>query len=62
MDRPFVDIGIDHGRALAQAIVDTIRQPLLVLDRNLCVVAASRSSIRRSRSAGRMSKVVPFTR
>jgi len=39
--QPVMDI--DDGRALAQAIVDTIRQPLLVLDRDLCVVAASRS-------------------
>lgn len=35
--------GVEDGRALAQAIVDTIREPLLVLDQNLCVVAASRS-------------------
>lgn len=35
--------GIDDGRALAKAIVDTIREPLLVLDNNLRVVAASRS-------------------
>jgi chemotaxis protein methyltransferase CheR len=35
--------GVDDGRALAQAIVDTIREPLLVLDRDLRVVAASRS-------------------
>jgi two-component sensor histidine kinase len=34
---------IDDGRALAQAIVDTIREPLLVLDRDLRVVAASRA-------------------
>ncbi|MBN8940822.1 MAG: ATP-binding protein [Rhizobiales bacterium] len=33
----------DRGRALAQAIVDTIREPLLVLDRDLRVVLASRS-------------------
>jgi PAS domain-containing protein len=38
--QPVMDV--DDGRALAQAIVDTIRQPLLVLDRNLRVVAASR--------------------
>jgi two-component sensor histidine kinase len=38
--QPVMDI--DDGRALAQAIVDAIRQPLLVLDRNLRVVAASR--------------------
>ncbi len=35
--------GIDDARALAQAIVDTVREPLLVLDRDLRVVAASRS-------------------
>ena len=38
---PFADI-VD-GRALAQAIVDTVREPLLVLDKELRVVAASRS-------------------
>jgi chemotaxis protein methyltransferase CheR len=35
--------GIEDGRALAQAIVDTVREPLLVLDQDLHVVAASRS-------------------
>jgi two-component sensor histidine kinase len=35
--------GIDDGRALAQAIVDTVREPLLVLDKDLRVIAASRS-------------------
>jgi two-component sensor histidine kinase len=39
--QPFRDI--DDGRALAQAIVDTIREPLLVLDKDLRVVAANRS-------------------
>jgi len=34
---------IEDGRALTQAIVDTIREPLLVLDRDLHVVLASRS-------------------
>lgn len=33
----------DDGRALAQAIVDTIREPLLVLDKDLRVVTANRS-------------------
>jgi two-component sensor histidine kinase len=33
----------DDGRALAQAIVDTVREPLLVLDKGLRVVSASRS-------------------
>jgi PAS domain-containing protein len=31
------------GQALARAIVDTVREPLLVLDKDLRVVAASRS-------------------
>jgi two-component sensor histidine kinase len=39
--QPFTDI--EDGRALAQAIVDTIREPLLVLDQDLRVVLASRS-------------------
>jgi two-component sensor histidine kinase len=34
---------IGDARALAQAIVDTVREPLLVLDRELSVVVASRS-------------------
>jgi PAS domain S-box-containing protein len=37
----FMDV--DDGRALAQAIVDTIREPLLVLDKDLRVVTANRS-------------------
>ena len=36
-------IDVEDGHALAQAIVDTIREPLLVLDREMRVVAASRS-------------------
>src|SRR5947208_15171712 len=38
---PFAAHG--DGLALAQAIVDTVREPLLVLDKDLRVVAASRS-------------------
>src|SRR5471030_520709 len=38
---PFKEI--EDSRILAQAIVDTIREPLLVLDKDLHVVAASRS-------------------
>ena len=37
----FVDL--DEGSTLAQAIVDTIREPLLVLDKDLRVVTANRS-------------------
>jgi two-component sensor histidine kinase len=39
--QPFMKI--DDGRVLAQAIVDTVRESLLVLDADLRVVAASRS-------------------
>ena len=38
---PFVDV--QAGLTLAQAIVDTVRDPLVVLDQNLRVIAASRS-------------------
>ena len=34
---------LDDASALAQAIVDTIRDPLLVLDQNLRVVTANRA-------------------
>jgi PAS domain S-box-containing protein len=40
----FTEVG--DTRALAQAIVDTVREPLLVLDSDLHVVAASRSYYR----------------
>jgi two-component sensor histidine kinase len=36
-------VALDEGHALAQAVVDTIREPLLVLDENLRVVTANRS-------------------
>jgi len=38
--------GIEDPRALAQAIVDTIREPLLVLDEDLRVMVASRAFYR----------------
>jgi PAS domain S-box-containing protein len=37
---------LDRGNSLAHAIVATVREPLIVLDRNLHVVAASRSFYR----------------
>ena len=40
-DVPFV--AVEDGVALAQAIVDTIRDPFLVLDENLRILTASRS-------------------
>jgi PAS domain S-box-containing protein len=39
-------IDIEDGRALSQAIFDTVQEPLLVLDKDLRVVAASRSFCR----------------
>ena len=41
---PFAAIA--HGHSLAEAIVDAIREPLLVLDLDLRVIAASRSFYR----------------
>jgi len=38
--------GIEASNALAQAIVDTVREPLLVLDKDLRVIVASRSFYR----------------
>ena len=54
LEQPFLENGIvlsnhrslqeiDEERALAQAIVDTIREPLLVLYKNLRVVDANRA-------------------
>jgi PAS domain S-box-containing protein len=37
---------VAHGPSLAEAIVDTVREPLVVLDRDLRVIAASRSFYR----------------
>jgi PAS domain S-box-containing protein len=37
---------IAHGQTLAEAIVDTVREPLVVLDHDLRVIAASRSFYR----------------
>src|SRR5579864_3093923 len=39
--QPFIDL--DDAHPLAQAIVDTIRDPLLVLDQGLRVVTANRA-------------------
>jgi hypothetical protein len=43
---PFASIA--HGHNLAEAIVDAIREPLLVLDPDLRVIVASRSFYRTS--------------
>jgi chemotaxis protein methyltransferase CheR len=41
--QPVIDIDIDDVHTLAQGIVDTIRDPLLVLDQHLRVVTANRA-------------------
>ena len=43
------------GAALAYAIIDTVRDPLLVLDHDLRIVAASRAFFRFSISSIKMS-------
>ena len=44
-DNPLAVV-VTHGHSLAEAIVDTVREPLVVLDRDLRVIAASRSFYR----------------
>jgi hypothetical protein len=43
IEPPFKDI--EDARALAQAIVDTVREPLLVLDGDFCVLTVSAPTI-----------------
>ncbi len=55
-ERPFSNV---DGHALAQAIVDTVREPLVVLDGDLRVIAVSRSyyltfGVNRQETQGRM--------
>jgi len=40
-------IAVRRARDLAEAIVDTVRDPLVVLDRRLCLVAVNRAYMRR---------------
>lgn len=42
-DTPFIDISEGIALALSHAIIDTVRDPLLVLDQDQRIVAASRS-------------------
>ena len=42
-EKDAVLLQFEEARAFAQAIVDTVREPFLVLDQDLCVLAASRS-------------------
>ena len=52
---------IDDASALAQAIVDTIRDPLLVLDQDLRVVTANRSFYQMFRMVVRTFTAARFT-
>ena len=52
---------LQNACAFAEAIVNTVREPLVVLDQDLRVVAASRSFYRRSKSAPRIPKASCFT-
>lgn len=47
--KPFSDV---DGHTLAQAIVDTVREPLIVLDGDLRVIAAIRIGRTKSKSSG----------
>jgi two-component sensor histidine kinase len=51
-DLPFADIPVGIALALSHAIIDTVRDPLLVLDENHCVTAASRSFYQTFQLAG----------
>jgi PAS domain-containing protein len=46
--QPFADC--DDGRAMAQAVVDALREPVLLLDRELCVVTANQAYCRTLRA------------
>jgi len=51
-DAPFVDIPVGIALALSHAIIDTVRDPLLVLDHNQRITAASRSFYQTFQLAG----------
>ena len=51
-DVPFIDIPVGIALALSHAIIDTVRDPLLVLDENQRITAASRSFYQTFQLAG----------
>ena len=53
--------GISDAWALAQGIVDTVREPVLVLDKDLRVIAASRSFYSAFKVSPRTPKAGFFT-
>ena len=52
---------IEEARAFAQAIIDTVREPILVLDQDLRVIAASRSFYRTFKVDPKLPKAGCFT-
>ena len=60
MTRPIVTDNDMKARTLADAIVDTVREPLVVLDRDLRVVAASRSFYQAFGAAPENTRGRPF--
>jgi PAS domain-containing protein len=54
-------IDLDDARPLAQAIVDTIRDPLMVLDQDLRVVTANRAFCQAFRRISRTFMAARFT-
>ena len=54
--------GISDAWALAQGIVDTVREPVLVLDKDLRVIAASRSFYSAFKVSPEDTKAGCFTR
>lgn len=54
-------IDLDEARPLAQAIVDTVRDPLLVLDQDLRVVTANRAFYQAFRMNFRTFMAARFT-
>jgi hypothetical protein len=57
----FISSHAPDAAALALAIVDTVREPLLVLDKDLRVLAASRSFYLNSKSPRTRPKIGRFT-
>ena len=49
---PFIDIPVGIALALSHAIIDTVRDPLLVLDQDQRIIAASRSFYQTFKLAG----------
>jgi len=60
MSKPIADARVAQLRTLADSIVDTVREPLVVLDRDLRVVMASRSFYRAFGATSEDTRGRPF--